>query len=137
MLDKREIMMKKLTLSVLALVLSAGSAVAMDPAEGVWQTGVDDGAYGHITIAPCGNAFCGVISRTFNKSGEYESKNKGKTLVRNMAAKGEGHYTGKVWRPSKDKIYIGKMSVAGDTLFLSGCVAGGLICSKQTWTRVK
>ena len=129
--------MKNLVLGTAALVLSAGMAMAADPAEGVWKTQVDDGAYGHITIAPCGPAFCGTISRSFNASGEYDSENKGKILVRNMVGKGDGSYAGKVWRPSNDKIYIGKMSVKGDTLLLSGCVAGGLICSKQTWSRVK
>jgi uncharacterized protein (DUF2147 family) len=53
-----------------------------------------------------------------------------------MAAKGDGNYAGKVWRPSNDKIYIGKIALKGNTLKLSGCIAGGLLCSKQTWSRV-
>ena len=58
-------------------------------------------------------------------------------LVRNMAPKGDGYYAGKVWRPSNDKIYVGKMQMSGNKLKLKGCVAGGLLCSSQTWTRVK
>lgn len=87
-------------------------------------------------MTPCGGAVCGKIARTFNDSGEYKSKNLGKTLVIDMKAEGGGKYKGKVWRPSNDKIYIGKMAVSGNTLKLSGCVAGGLICSKQTWQRL-
>ncbi|MCB2117435.1 MAG: DUF2147 domain-containing protein [Rhodobacteraceae bacterium] len=119
-----------------ALVLVAGAAFA-DPVEGVWQTQPDDGSYAHVTMAPCGPAFCGKISRTFKPEGEYKSPNLGKTLVMDMAPNGDGSYAGKVWRPSNDKIYIGKIQLNGDTMKLSGCVAGGLICSKQTWTRLK
>ena len=79
---------------------------------------------------------CGTIARTFNDTGEYNSPNKGKQLVRNMAPKGGGAYEGKVWRPSNDKIYLGKMQLNGNKIKLKGCVAGGLICSSQTWTRV-
>ena len=119
-----------------ALVLVAGAAFA-DPVEGVWQTQPDDGSYAHVTMAPCGPAFCGKISRTFKPEGEYKSPNLGKTLVMDVAPNGDGSYAGKVWRPSNDKIYIGKIQLNGDTMKLSGCVAGGLICSKQTWTRLK
>jgi uncharacterized protein (DUF2147 family) len=88
-------------------------------------------------MAKCGAAVCGTITRTFNSSGEYQSPNLGKVLVIDMKSQGDGSYAGKVWRPSNDKIYIGKMDLAGSSLALRGCVAGGLICSKQTWTRVK
>jgi uncharacterized protein (DUF2147 family) len=127
--------MKRFLILAAALMGFATSAAAQD-AIGVWQTEVDDGAYAHITIAPCGNAVCGVISRTFNADGEYQSENIGKTLVIDMVPQGGGAYEGSVWRPSNDKIYIGKMDVEGNALRLRGCVAGGLICSSQNWVRV-
>lgn len=127
--------MKKSLMIAAALAAFAAPVVA-EEAVGVWQTEVDDGAYAHITIAPCGDAVCGVISRTFNADGEYQSENIGKTLVIDMVAQGGGAYEGSVWRPSNDKIYIGKMDVTGDALRLRGCVAGGLICSSQNWQRV-
>ncbi|WP_347310504.1 DUF2147 domain-containing protein [Defluviimonas sp. SAOS-178_SWC] len=127
--------MKK-TVIAAALVLSAGMASA-DPVEGVWQTEVDDGSYAYVTMAPCGSAYCGKISRTFKTDGEYQSPNLGKTLVIDMVPNGDGSYAGKVWRPSNDKVYIGKIQLNGDSLRLAGCVAGGLLCSKQTWQRVK
>ncbi|WP_108814650.1 DUF2147 domain-containing protein [Loktanella sp. Alg231-35] len=127
--------MKRLMILAAALIAFATGAAAQD-AVGVWQTEVDDGAYAHITIAPCGNAVCGVISRTFNADGEYQSENIGKTLVIDMVSQGGGAYEGSVWRPSNNKIYIGKMDVDGNALRLRGCVAGGLICSSQNWVRV-
>lgn len=121
-----------------ALVLGVWSGMAAaDPIEGTWQTQPDDGAYALVEIAPCGPNFCGTIDRTFNAGGEYPSKNIGKTLVIDMAAAGAGAYKGKVWRPSNNKIYRGKIALQGDSMRLSGCVAGGLICSKQTWSRVR
>ncbi len=128
--------MKKLIAATLLGIGMAGAALAADPAAGTWKTQPDDGAYAHVDMAPCGAAMCGVIARTFNDTGEYKSPNLGKTLVIDMVPSGGGNYAGKVWRPSNNKIYIGKMSVSGNTLKLSGCVAGGLICSKQTWNRV-
>ncbi|WP_323041809.1 DUF2147 domain-containing protein [Gemmobacter sp.] len=120
-----------------ALALLAVPALAADPVEGMWQTQPDDGAYAHVQLAPCGPAICGTIKRTFNSSGEYKSPNLGKQLVMGMVPQGGGKYEGKVWRPSNDKVYMGKIELGSDSLRLAGCVAGGLICSKQTWQRVK
>jgi uncharacterized protein (DUF2147 family) len=127
--------MKKLVLAGL-FALSATIANA-DPLEGIWKTEVDDGNYGHIKISACGPAFCGIIHKSFNATGEFVSENKGKKLVIDMMPQGEGEYEGSVWRPSNDKIYYGTISLAGDKLELAGCVAGGLICSRQSWTREK
>ena len=123
-------------LAVLMLAL-AGPAAAADPVEGIWKTEPDDGAYAHVTMAPCGTKICGVIARSFNAGGEFVSPNRGKTLVIGMEPKGDGTYSGKVWRPSNGKTYIGKMTLKGESLKLQGCVAGGLICSSQTWNRVR
>ncbi len=129
--------MKRLMTSVALVLVSATGVSAADPVEGVWQTEVDDGAYALVTIAPCGPNLCGVISRTFNADGEYASENIGKTLVIDMAPKGGGKYEGQVWRPSNNKIYIGKMDLSGDRIKLRGCVADGLPCSSQNWIRVQ
>ncbi|PJE31030.1 Uncharacterized conserved protein, DUF2147 family [Pseudooceanicola antarcticus] len=127
--------MLKLIRSALALVLLATPALA-DPVEGVWKTEVDDGAYAHVTFAPCGEAYCGLISRTFNASGEYDSANKGKPIVWDMQSEGDGKYRdGKIWQPSSDKVYRSKMQLSGDSLQVAGCV--GPICKKQLWTRVR
>ena len=128
--------MKRITLALAGLLVSAGVAAA-DPVEGVWKTEVDDGAYAHIQMAPYGAAYCGVIAKTFNASGEYQSENLGKKLVIDMVPNGDGSYAGSVWRPSNNKIYIGKMTLNGNKLKLKGCVAGGLICSGQNWVRVQ
>ena len=129
--------MKRTIIAAIVGIGFAGTAMAADPAVGVWKTQPDDGAYAHVKMTPCGGAICGTIQRTFNASGEYKSEKIGKQLVIDMTPDGSGKYAGKVWRPSNNKIYIGKMTVAGNSLKLSGCVAGGLLCSKQDWQRVQ
>jgi uncharacterized protein (DUF2147 family) len=127
--------MTRTFVSIAALLISTGFAGA-DPLQGTWQTEPDEGAYAHIEIAPCGANFCGTIARTFKDGAEYQSPNQGKTLVIDMAPQGGGKYEGQVWRPSNDKIYLGKIDLNGDSMRLRGCVAGGIICSKQSWARV-
>ena len=127
--------MRKTILTIATLMLGAGAALA-DPVEGTWKTQVDDGAYAHVKIAPCGGAYCGTMVKTFNAQGAYKSPNRGKQLLRDMKPAGGGKYEGKVWRPSNDKVYVGKLELSGNSLKMKGCVAGGLICSSQTWSRL-
>lgn len=131
--------MKHTAMAALAAVATlAPLAATADPVHGVWQTEPDDGSYAHVEMAACsGGKVCGWIRRTFDASGEYDGANIGKVLVINMENQGDGTYKGSVWRPSNDKTYIGKMDLDGATLDLAGCVAGGLLCSSQTWTRVQ
>ncbi|WP_372605151.1 DUF2147 domain-containing protein [Actibacterium sp.] len=121
---------------IVAVVVGLAAVPALaDPVEGIWKTEVDDGAYAYVTFAPCGDLFCGTMSRSFNADGEYKSANLGKNLVWDMAPKGSGKYgDGKIWQPSTDKTYRSKMELEGDVLNVSGCV--GPICKKQVWNRV-
>lgn len=129
--------MRKTLLAAALLAMGMTGAAHADPADGIWQTEVDDGAYAYVTIAPCGEGVCGTISRTFNDTGEYTSPNLGRQIVIDMVPQGGGEYEGSVWRPSNDRIYIGRMTLAGNAITLRGCVAGGLICARQNWVRVQ
>ena len=128
-------MIRILTLAAAAMAL-ATSALA-DPIEGTWQTQPDGGAFAHVTVAPCGAGYCGTIARVFNEAGEFASPNTGRQIFREMVPRGGGEYEGRVWRPSNDKIYLGKVKLNGDRMALRGCIAGGLICAKQDWVRVQ
>ena len=37
--------------------------------------------------------------------------------------------------PAKDKTYSGSATLSGNSLKMSGCVLGGLICRSQNWKR--
>jgi len=127
--------MKPIAAAACVIAITAGIASA-DPVYGTWKTQTDAGAYAHVTMAACGAKICGTIARTFKSGGEYQSENLGKTLVIDMVPNGTNSYAGSVWQPSKDKIYIGKMTLNGAKLKLKGCIAGGLICKAQTWMRI-
>ena len=130
--------MKKLLTAAAIFAVSATVAVA-DPVEGIWQTQVDDGAYAHVNIAPCGSKICGTIARTFKGGKEYKSANIGKQIIIGMVPAGNGKYKGKVWRPSNNKIYKGDLQLQGKSLRLRGCVGvcTALTSASQTWARVK
>lgn len=127
--------MRGMIFAGVVLAMTAGGALA-DPVLGVWQTEVDDGAYAHVTMAPCGPAICGTLSRSFNAAGEYKAATLGRQLVWDMQPNGKGGYVnGKIWQPSTDKTYRSKMTLEGNRLNVSGCV--GPICKTQTWARVQ
>lgn len=127
----------KFALVAFAAALAFAGMAAADPALGIWQTEPDDGAFAFVELDMCGEAVCGTISRTFNTDGEYESENIGRQIVIDMVPQGDGRYEGRVWRPSNDRVYIGRMTVEGDALALRGCVVGGLICARQDWVRIQ
>ena len=128
--------MKAIALAA-AFALSGTAAFAAEPIEGLWQTQADEGASAFVQVSPCGGAFCGTIVKTFKGKNEYKSPNLGKQIVIGMTPASSGAYKGKVLRPADNKIYNGKAQVSGKSMKLSGCVAGGLICKTQTWTKLK
>lgn len=129
--------MKKIVFAGLALVATAGAAFA-DPLEGTWQTKPDDnGNYGYVQVAPCGDKFCGVLTQSFGPDGQpMASDNIGKQIIWNMVAKGNGNYgNGKIWAPDRDKTYDSKLHLSGNSLAVTGCWL--FICRDGgTWTRV-
>ena len=113
-------MFARISMAVAATMMLTGVALA-DPIEGKWKTKDGDTA----AIGGCGGAFCITL-----KTGEFAGKSIGK-----MTASGGGSYEGSITKPSNGKTYSGKAKLTGNSLKLSGCVLGGLICESQTWTR--
>ncbi|MFK7938285.1 MAG: DUF2147 domain-containing protein [Roseovarius sp.] len=127
--------MKRFTAAAIAVVLSAGAAMA-DPVVGTWKTQPgDDGNYALVTIAKCGSQICGTLGKGFDSAGNtIDSPNIGRKMIWDMNADGGGSYSGgKIWAPDRDKTYNSKMTLSGNTLKVSGCVLG--ICRGQTWKR--
>ena len=116
----------------------AGTAAVADPASGVWQTEPGDtGAYAHVMMGPCGEKLCGTLGPAFDEAGgAVESPNRGRQMVWDMQARGDGTYRGgKIWAPDRDKTYNARMALDGDQLTVEGCVLG--ICRGQVWRRVE
>jgi len=113
--------MLKLGLAAVAILALAGIARA-DPIEGNWKTQSGETA----AIGACGGEFCITV-----KTGEHAGKKIGQ-----LAASGGGKYAGSITKPQNGKTYSGKATLNGNSLKLSGCVLGGLICESQTWSRL-
>jgi uncharacterized protein (DUF2147 family) len=108
-------------IALTAAILIACPALAEEPIEGMWRR--PNGTI--IQYAPCGmNAYCGTVM-----TGTYQGQSIG-----SMSGSG-GAYEGKVNKLDEGRTYAGKASVSGNTLSLSGCVLGGLICKTETLSR--
>lgn len=121
----------------LALLFVCTNTFAADGIIGVWKTESSDKGYLHVSVENCDDAICGTIKEALDLEGapiaDYEHI--GKQMIWDMASKSETSWEkGKIWDPSKDKTYKSKMSLSGDVLNVSGCIA--FICKKQSWTRV-
>lgn len=126
--------MKKIALAAAAAVMLAAGPALADPVFGNWKSQPgDSGAYIHVKISACGSKVCGKITKVVGK----KSNVVGRSIIKNMKINGGGSYSGgTIWAPDKDKTYASKMELSGNKLKVSGCVAGGLICRGQTWTRL-
>jgi uncharacterized protein (DUF2147 family) len=104
------------------LVLSFSAPAFADGIVGKWRTQSGETAQ----ISKCGGSFCVKLT-----SGTYSGKSIGK-----MAPNGANNYKGSITDPAKNKKYSGKAKLSGNSLSMSGCVLGGLICQSQKWSRL-
>lgn len=117
------------------MVLGAAPAFAGDPS-GVWASEKnDEGKWINVTIAPCGPQVCGTITKVHGGDTSVE----GKQMIKGMNKYGDNRWDdGEIWAPDDKEWYDAKMELTSDTqLSVSGCVAFGLICRSQTWTKVQ
>lgn len=125
------------TIIAVSALLLTGTATANE-VSGVFKTESSDKGYLLVSVEPCGDKVCGTIQDAFNLEGEpmADYEHKGKQMIWDMVPSGDGKWSkGKIWDPSKDKTYKSKMSLSGDTLNVSGCIA--FICRSQSWTRAE
>lgn len=125
--------MKKIALIATAALMTTPAFA--DNVFGTWKTETSDkGAHLEVNIKGCGDKICGVITKVFNSDNQTS---KGKTMLKNMSADGDGAYSGgTIWAPDKDKTYKSTMKLKGaNSLEVKGCVA--FICLGQTWSRIK
>ena len=119
----------------------SGAAFAGDPS-GTW---LSESGKTKVRMAPCGAAFCGTI--LWVKGPEQNDVNNpnaarhdkplvGSTMIYDMKPDGDA-FKGSLYDYSSGKTYTGKLKANGDTLALSGCVLGGLICQSENWSRAK
>ena len=129
-------MMKKV-LCLLVMLMSGSLAYAEGEFLGKWNTEKSEaGAWLTVDIQACGDRLCGTIVDAHEVK---DSSIVGTEMIKGMKKKSDTSYSkGKIYAPDTKKWYKSKMKLKGeDTLKVSGCVLGGVICRSQTWTRAK
>lgn len=125
--------------------LAAAPVYAAENITGPWYT-KDKRAL--VTIAPCGKALCGKITRLIEqpKSGATTDVNNpdpvlkkrklvGLPILSGFVADG-GKWRGKIYDPNTGKTYRSIVSTTkGGTLNVEGCIA--MFCQTQVWTPAK
>ncbi|EGF93235.1 hypothetical protein ABI_16750 [Asticcacaulis biprosthecium C19] len=115
--------------ALIAMAVLAAPAVAHASPEGDWARG--DGK-ARVRIAPCGADLCAV--NTWIHPGVKDEK-VGDVLVMTVKAEGSA-WKGKAFDPQRKLTYRLSITFGGESMTTSGCVLGGLVCKKVTWTRV-
>ena len=88
-----------------------------------------------------GAEFCGVVAPP-NTAATLPSETKGPVLTGATVLAGLKPDSGNKWKgtisnPKDGSTYTGIVELVNtDTLKVSGCVMGGMICGSQTWTRI-
>ncbi len=136
-------------LSALLLATLARPALAADPT-GAWLT---RNGSSKVAMAKCGAGLCGTIVALKEPNDPATGKPKldsnnpdaarrtrpivGTQIVLNMMPSGTpDKWNGQVYNPEDGKTYTGSITMKGThQLDLQGCIAGGLFCKTQTWTR--
>jgi uncharacterized protein (DUF2147 family) len=133
----------RLVLGFILLIAAAVPAAAqkLSPA-GTWLSQTGDT---RVRISPCGGQMCGTIAWVKSPGKDVHNPDpaqRGRDLVGirmiTMSPSGAEQWKGTLYRYTDGQTFSGSMKMTGqNTMELSGCVAGGLICRSQTWSRAQ
>ena len=126
--------------AVALAAVAAQTASAQGPGvEGVWSN--PKGSV-QVRTGTCGDKLCGVVVYASQKA-QADAKKAGAapligtTLLRGYRANGAAQWAGEVYVPDRQASYYSTIQlVDAQTLKVSGCILGGLICKSQMWHRV-
>ena len=135
--------MKNIVFFVIFSIFSISSAFS-ETMSGTYKTEIsqETGSYLLIKFSSCEknkSLSCGIIKNAIDKKGKVSKsyEHKGKLLVWDMRGDGNGKFSGgKIWDPTKDKIYNSKMElISKEKLAVSGCIA--FFCRAQEWIKAE
>lgn len=130
----------------IAVATMPAAAHAAAPIAGQWLT-ANGGAI--VTIAPCGAAMCGKITRIIKPDPQGDGTDRknpdpalrsrkvlGMTIIPNFTDGGKD-WQGQIYSPEAGKAYKGYLAKQADgTLQVKGCIAA-FLCQTQKWTPAK
>lgn len=123
--------LRRLSAFAAPLLISTAAVASSDP-KGTWLVAERDA---RVRIDSCGDALCGWIAWM---KGPAAFAKVGQRVLWDMRADADGVWKGKAFDPRDGNTYSGKLTMSGgDSLTVTGCVLGGLICRTQSWARAK
>lgn len=94
-----------------------------------------------VATGPCGDRLCGWVvwadAKAIADAGESGVQNLvGTELLRSYRRTAPGQWRGEVYVPDMGQIFTSKIAeIDRNTLKISGCILGGLLCRSQIWQR--
>ena len=123
----------------LAALAGTGAAARAPLVDGVWSN--PKGSV-EVRTGACGDRLCGWVVYASPKAQADAQKAGapplvGTALLRDYRATGSDRWTGQVYIPDRKSSYYSTIQLVDpQTLKVSGCILGGLICKSQLWHRV-
>lgn len=131
-------------IAALALLTGTGGAMAQSAppvAQGVLGTWVNPHGTVKVRTGDCAGNLCGWVVWAAPKA-EADARESGVNnlvgteLLRDYRRTAAGHYEGEVYVPDMGHTYYSTIVQRDDnSLRISGCILGGLICKSQDWRR--
>lgn len=129
---------------VIFSLLLAGSlttgAVAQEPK--ITGTYVNESGGTKVRLSECDAGICGTIVWMKNPVNDVNNPDASKhdrpvvgLQAVTLKSTGSGAYTGSLYDTESGKTYAGKAKFSEQSVELSGCVLGGLICKSSIWRR--
>lgn len=129
-----------LHLLILAFTFTQSAEPAASGLEGLWRN--PSGSV-IISIAPCGDSFCGRVHWAADKAAADARRGGtdpliGAELLSNIVPRGEGRWKARLFVPDLHKTSSVELRfTAFNQMKVTGCAVGRVICKSQTWTRTQ
>lgn len=129
------------TFIALAAVTALPAAATTAPATGVIGTWVNPRGSVHVVTGNCAGGLCGWVTwanpvaiRDARESGVQNLV--GTALLRDYLPTSAGRWQGQVYVPDMGRSFFSTIQqLDPNSLRISGCILGGLICKSQIWRR--
>jgi len=133
-------MRTQIAMAAVVALFAGQAATAQGPGvDGVWS---NPAGSVQVKTGPCGDKLCGWVVYASPKA-QADAKKAGAepligiALLRGYRANGSAQWAGEVYIPDRQASYYSTITlVDAQTLKVSGCILGGLICKSQLWHRV-
>ncbi len=132
------------TQKVIFSLLLAGTltTTALAQTQDISGTYVNESGRTKVRLSECDSGLCGTVvwmKQPVNDVNNPDVSKRDRSVVGLQAVTlkptGEGTYAGTLYDTESGKTYSGKAKFSDQSVELSGCVLGGLICKASVWRR--